>query len=49
MDIGRIVPHLSASESKKLVRCDVSTNLRLPHCMFYMIKRVNEINISQSI
>ena len=28
---------------------DVSTDLRLPHYMFYMIKRVNEINISQFI
>ena len=29
--------------------CDVSTNLRLPHCMFIMNKRVNEIIISQSV
>ena len=28
---------------------DVSTNLRLPHCMFIMNKRVNEIIISQSV
>ena len=28
---------------------DVSANLRLPHCMFIMNKRVNEIIISQPI
>ena len=28
---------------------DVPTNLRLPHCMFIMNKRVNDIIISQSV
>ena len=36
-------------ESLELKCVDVSTNLRLPHCIFIMNKRVNKIIISQSV